>query len=94
MVVVPTAARTAAVSGATVMARPRPSSTVPGRTAVRYRSPGPTWASQAMPAAVTSGPTVIGSRAPMRWARAPLDEDSSNMSTVIGSSPTPASSAE
>ncbi|GAA3055574.1 hypothetical protein GCM10020000_42370 [Streptomyces olivoverticillatus] len=47
-----------------------------------------------MPAAHNSGPTVSGRRGPSRWASRPDWADSSSISTVVGSSAVPASSAD
>ena len=45
-------------------------------------------------AAVTSGPTVIGTRGPIRCASAPAGEDRNSRSNVVGSVAKPACSGE
>ena len=47
-----------------------------------------------VPAATSSGPTVICSRGPMRAANAPERADRASMSTVMGKVAAPASTAE
>ena len=53
-----------------------------------------TRANSTVPAPTMNGPTVIGSRGPMRCARAPIRAENASISTVIGISAAPASSAE
>ena len=89
-----TAASTVAVSGATVMTSPRPSTSVAGSTPFQYVTPGASRANNATPTPATIGPTVICRRGPMRCASAPLRAENRNMSTVIGSSDAPAASGE
>ena len=90
-----TAPSAVVVSGATVIVESGPEDEDPGqhrrdvRTHRRRRG-----SSKASPAAHTSGPTLIGSRGPMRSASAPERADSRSMSTVIGVVAAPASSGE
>ena len=84
------AASTVEVSGATTRDRPRPNTTQPGSTSEAYDAPGPTRRSSSTPPAQTSGPSVSGSRGPIRAASAPDRALSSSMHTVMGSNAVPA----
>jgi hypothetical protein len=92
--VLDTAARTAAVSGATVIISPMPKTTTAGRTASRYDAPGVMRAINAKPAAAISGPIVMGSRGPVRSAMAPAHGEPISMMTVVGNVARPAANAE
>ena len=81
---------TVAVSGATVSASPAPNTSIAGSTCPNQDADASTRSSRSRPAALTSGPTVIGSRGPMRPASAPARAENSSMITVIGSSAAPA----
>jgi hypothetical protein len=87
------AASTVAVSGATVSVRPTPCSTEPGRISTAYGALPSTRTSQAVPAAMISGPAVMGRRGPMRWARAPARAENRVSSALIGSIAAPAAVA-
>jgi len=89
------AASTVAVNGATVKHMPRPNSETPGSTSTRYDVSLSTRTASSIAAADESnGPTVIGSRGPIRVASAPIRDDSRSSSTVIGISADPAASGE
>src|ERR1700691_1301873 len=80
-----------AVSGATLIATPKPNTTTAGSTATTY-PPGPEiLVNSSKDAAITSGPTDICSRGPILAASAPDLDDSSSMMNVMGSSEVPAS---
>ena len=81
---------TVAVRGATVSARPAPNTTTPGSTSTSHDAPGPMRRRSSSPAALISGPTVIGSRGPIRCASAPARAENTSMITVTGSSAVPA----
>src|SRR6266508_1832951 len=85
---------TVAVSGATVATRPSPRTTTGGSTSAKYDAPGPIRPSSRNPAAISSGPTVIGVRGPIRPASCPARPDRPSISSVIGSRAAPDSSAE
>jgi hypothetical protein len=88
-----TAPSTAAVSGATTSASPRANSATAGNTPVQYPEPSATCANSAMPAAASSGPTVIGRRGPRRPASRPAHGETVTSSTLTGRSAAPAASA-
>ena len=85
---------TVVVSGATVIAIPMPSVAMPGKNVVQYEPPMPGRASSTKPAAATSGPTISGSRGPMRSASAPVQRESSDIVTTNGRNAAPAFAGE
>ena len=74
--------------------RPAPSTIAAGKTVLQYEVPGWVRVRSAIPAPTMIGPTVMGSRGPIRWARAPIRDENRSMSTVSGSSDAPACNAE
>ncbi len=46
------------------------------------------------PRAITAGPTVMGTRGPMRWARAPLRAEKASITNVSGMVAAPAARGE
>ncbi len=65
-----------------------------GSTSVRYEACRPMRRYSSTPQAATSGPSDIGSRGPMRAARAPERAESTSMMPVTGSRAVPASNGE
>ena len=88
------AARTVVVSGATMNARPSPKTVTAGRTSVVYEAFGPTRTRSSTPPAATRGPTLIGSRGPIRSDSAPARAERTSMIAVTGRSALPARSGE
>ena len=82
---------TVVVSGATVVAMPRPRTSRPGKYADQYVPPLWRSASSAKPPPAMIGPTISSGREPMRSASAPVNRDSSDIVATIGSSAAPAS---
>ncbi len=80
---------TVTVSGATVADSPRPKTPTPGSTSTTYDALWPMRLISSTPPAHSSGPSVIGSRGPMRPASAPARGDSSSIAAVTGSSAVP-----
>ena len=78
------------MTGATTSDSPRPKTTTAGSTAPRYESPGSIPRIISIPTAITIGPSVSGSRGPIRWARAPARGDRKSISAVTGSEAAPA----
>ena len=89
-----TAASTVAVNGATIRASPSANTTTAGNTSATYVAVAPIRVIMTTPTAHTSGPSVIGSRGPIRSANWPARAESSSITTVTGSNATPASSGE
>src|SRR5258705_13992342 len=85
-----TALITVVVSGATVTAMPRPSTTTEGKNVAQYAPPIPGRAYNARPTAAIEGPTVSGSRLPTRATNPPDHRESANMISGNGSSAAPA----
>src|ERR1700704_2269730 len=71
-----TALITVVVSGATVIARPNPSTITAGKNVVQYGPPIPGRAYSATPKAAMAGPSVSGRRLPTRATRPPDHRDS------------------
>src|SRR3954447_1094465 len=82
--------RTADVSGATVADRPRPKTTTAGSTSAAYEDPGPIRSISRAPTAETIGPSDIQARGPVRSAHAPVRDERTSISNVIGSRDNPA----
>ena len=82
------------MTGATTSVSPSPNTITAGSTVETYESPGSIRVISSIPAAITSGPTVSGMRAPMRCARAPERADSASISAVTGSDAAPAASGD
>ncbi|CAM5234009.1 hypothetical protein SGLAM104S_08840 [Streptomyces glaucescens] len=85
---------TVAVSGATRVTMPRPSTSSAGSTSAAYEASGPTLSISSMPAAHSSGPTVSGRRGPVFSPSSPERAENSSIRTVVGSRAVPAPSAE
>ncbi len=88
------AARTVDVSGATVSDSPSPNTAIAGSTVPMYVLVTSTRVSSARPVPATMGPTVMGRRGPMRWARRPALADRVSIRIVTGSRAAPASIGE
>ena len=82
------------MSGATVVARPRPITSTTGSTAPTYDTPASMRVISRAPTATSSGPTVICRRGPIRAAIAPDRAESASIRIVIGKLAAPASIAE
>src|SRR6266850_3391981 len=85
-----TALITVVVSGATVIAMPNPTTTTAGKNVVQYEPPIPGRAYKASPSAASAGPTVSGTRVPMRATSPPDHRESANMITGNGRTAAPA----
>ena len=91
----PASASTVAVSGATIIERPSEKTSSGGRSSVQYEKPGPSRAiAAAAPAAAIERPDAHEERAARTASTAvPTRGESRNITTVIGSSARPLSSA-
>src|SRR5882724_1212763 len=82
------------VSGATLIAMPRPNTTTPGKKPDQYPAPVPGIEKSAKPAAAIVGPAKSGGRGPNFAIKPPDQRESANMISTNGNKAAPAAVGE